>query len=159
MLTGKSIIEAAASESDGYFLLTLQQPTKQVEIEKDNMTLFVKFSLNKKSLWNVMVRQANDNFTLRDVRDVTFAGEIAEERIYATPADKNFGVILTNDDGEIRVQITIPVSERAINKFIEWTPEPAGCIALFTEVLKLSLGEQSQSEHYVPGALLGEPTY
>jgi hypothetical protein len=159
MLTGKSIIEAATSEPDGYFLLTLQQPTKQVEIEKDNMTLFVKFSLNKKSLWNVMVRQANDNFTLRDARNVHHDGEVAEERIYATPADKDFGVILTNDAGEIRVQTTTPVSERAINKFIEWAPETAGCCRVLVEVLKLSLGEQSQSEHYVPGALLGEPSY
>lgn len=162
MLTSKAIIQAAAEETDGYLHVEFEDGIRDVEIEGQtgNMTLFTRFGRNQSSLWNVMVRQANEHFEFRKQLQPQALGEDTLERIYRHFADRHFGVILSNDyvEGSIHVQISMPISERALDKFMEWTPSPAGCLKFYYEALQLSLGEQSQAEHYMPGKLLGNPS-
>lgn len=153
MLTTRAIIEAAKGEPN-YLFAELVGTTKSIEIE-EQMTLFVHFTRNQSSLWNMLVAQADEHFEFKDETHPTTPGEACVERIYTTPTSQ-FGVILSNDfiDGFIRVQMTLPISERALDKFIVWIPSPPITCQFLSEVLKLGLAERSQSEHYVPGGLL-----
>jgi hypothetical protein len=159
MLTAKSVIATASRKRDEYLCLDIDNTPKMVEIEgsTERMTLFLRFSRNQDSLWSLMCRQAGEHFTFREEILPESVGQSTIERTYATPVDHRFGFILSNDliDGQIHAQITIPVSERALDKFIEWDASPAGCCKFFAEELKLAMGEESQNYHYRPGALLG----
>jgi len=158
MLTAKYIIEVAAAEKDGYLYLQLKDPTKQIEIEEE-MTLFVGFSRNQSSLWKMMIRQADELFEFGDELETTDHDSdiiISVERTYLTP-NNPFGFTLCNEysKGHIYAQLTIPISERALDSFLEWKTSPAGCCKFFADLLRLSLARQSQAEHYVSGGLLG----
>lgn len=160
MLTAKAIIEAAKGETDGYIALEMDQTRKQVEIEgcTGNMTLFAGFSRNQPSLWKMMARQADECFAFLDETEPTAIGQTCTERTYGHETDPKFGVILCNDhvSEEILVQITMPISERALDAFVQWTESPAGCCKFFHQALQLALAERSQTEHYRPGGLLGD---
>jgi len=163
MLAAKSVIEAAVAEPNGYLFLEIDQTLKEVEIEMNNMTLFVAFSRNQSSLWNVMCRQSDDHFIFQKEDTPTGVGQDMIQRTYDTlkaNAGDDFDVILCNDlvEGTIHMQITMPVSERALDKFIQWTPSVAGCCRFLAEELQLALGERSQAAHYTPGAILGDYT-
>jgi hypothetical protein len=67
-----------------------------------------------------------------------------------------FGVILNNEliEGKICVQITLPISERALDMFIDWNANVAGCCKFLAELQKIALAERSQLKHYVSGGML-----
>ena len=159
MLSAKSVIDAAANEIEEYLLVEFDNCT-QIEIDGDKMTLFVTFSTNQKSLWNMMVRQTDDNFKFINEIQPTEVGRCFIERAYSTPADPRFGVLLCNDliDSTISIQMTTYVSERALDKFFDWIPTPAGCCKLLAEALQLSIAERSQEEHHSAG-LRGDPSH
>ena len=152
MLTAKYILEAASAEEDGYLHLKLCDKSKQVEID-DEMTLFVAFSRNQSSLWNVMTRQADELFEFSEQVGSETDGGI--ERTYVIP-NNPYGFILCNNyiQGHICAQLTIPISERALDRFMVWETSPAGCCKFFADMLQLSLAERSQDQYYVAGGLL-----
>lgn len=163
MQTGKSLITSAIE--NGYYLCHDVDARKTVEIEvvSMTMTLFVRFSRNQASLWNMMSQQALQHFVfLSETQPVHIGGDCVERTyvVAGTPTGDfvtgDFVMINNLIDGETHAQMTMPVSERALDKFIKWEPSPAECSKFMFEEYRLALGETSQNSHYRSGGLVGQ---
>jgi len=146
--TARLILAEAASKPCKYLVVENINETKNdVEIEEDSMTLFTVFSRNQSTLWNMIKNRTGETFELVDEKNYP---DGSAQYSYKTVYDEDFGVILSNDTilKNIRCQITLPISERALDLFVKWNSCPSTCPSFFNQLLKISLAEKSQMQHY-----------
>ena len=153
----------AAEANKGYAVVELSD-TRCIEIEADldtNGKLIYSKGINifhlgfpspNASFWKLIVNQAQSEEKYQYVSNKTFESG-AEEWEFQT---QNSDTLILSRNKRMEVEISVPLSHRAIAKFIDWDASRSGieCLDFFDKLSQIAHADQDAELYYEPGALV-----